>query len=450
MPNTAALAHIPHMPGKPLVGHTLDLLNDAYGLHGRSIEACGPVYKIKLLGEWRVSLGGADALAFILGDTDGLFSSKGGWEMLDVLFGGGLMLRDFGDHRAHRRIMQSAFRKPVMDAYRDSMAKALDQLIAAWPQDEPFAFFPAIKVMTLQMGAAVFMGLPLDDPRVPKLNKAFQDEVAASLGVIRKPLPFTKLRRGIKARAYLRDTFRQMIPERRANGGDDFFSQMCQARDEDGNGWTDDEIVDHFNFLLMAAHDTTAASLTKMIWAMGTYPDWQDRMMAEVDALGDRPLDDAALASLTATDRVFREALRLLPPVPFIPRKATRDFTFNGVNVPAGTWVTAAPGMVLRADAHWTNPDAFDPDRFSPNRAEDQSHRYAWAPFGGGAHKCIGLHFATMQVKVFMALLLRRYRVELAGDDATHWQTVPIPQPKGGLPVRLTQRATQDLKALAN
>lgn len=436
----SSLDHIPNLPPKPVVGHTLDVLNDSYGLHRRSRAAFGPVYKIKLLGKWRVSLGGADALEFILGDTDNLFSSAGGWDMLQGLFGGGLMLRDFGDHRAHRRIMQAAFRKPVLDAYRDRMTGALDDLIAQWPAGQGFAFFPAIKTLTLQMGAAVFMGLPVNDPRVPKLNQAFIDEVTASMGVIRTPLPFTKIRRGMRARAYLRDTFSGMIEERRANPGDDFFSQMCLARDEDDNGWTDAEIVDHFNFLLMAAHDTTAASLTKMIWAMATYPEWQDRMVAEVDALADAPLNDAALASMDVTDRVFREALRLLPPVPFIPRRATRDFTFNGVDVPAGTWVTAMAGMVMMSPDHWTDPETFDPDRFSPNRAEDQSHRYAWAPFGGGAHKCIGLHFSTMQVKVFMALLLRRFRVELAQDTPVIWKRIPIPAPKGGLPIRLIRR----------
>ncbi len=440
MANADTLAHVPGPRPKPLIGHTLDLLIDSYRLHGNAAKRYGPIYKVKVLGKWRVALNGADALEFILGDKDDLFSSAGGWDMLDVLFGGGLMLRDFGDHRAHRRIMQSAFRKPVMDAYRDSMATALDSLITDWPADTDFAFFPAIKTATLQMGGAVFMGLSIHDHRVPELNQAFQAEVAASLGIIRKPLPYTKIRRGMMARRYLSETFRQLIPERRKTGGDDFFSQMCLATDDDGNVWTDEEIVDHFNFLLMAAHDTTAATLTKMIWAMTTYPDWQDRMVAEVDALGDAPLDDAALDALDVTDRVFRESLRLLPPVPFIPRLAVRDFSYGGMDFPSGTSVSAMPGMVLVSPDHWTDPEVFDPDRFSPNRAEDQSHRYAWAPFGGGAHKCIGLHFATMQVKVFMALLLRRYRVERADDGPVKWQRVPIPFPKGGLPVRLIPR----------
>ncbi len=440
MSSTAALAHIPHLPPKPLVGHTLDLLRDSYGLHHRSAAAHGPIYKIKLLGQWRVSLGGADALEFILGDTTHLFSSTDGWDMLHALFPGGLMLRDFEDHRAHRRIMQSAFRKPVMDAYRTGMYDALNDLVAAWPAGKPVAFFPAIKDLTLKMGASVFMGLPPDDPRVPQLNDAFQAEVAASLGLVRKPLPFTKLRRGMVARRHLLETFRALIPERRLAGGDDFFSQMCQAVDEDGNSWTEQQIVDHFNFLLMAAHDTTAASLTKVIWALTTHPEWYARVEAEVDALPDGVPDTAALDAMQNTDAVFRECLRLLPPVPFIPRRATRDFEWEGVNVPAGTWVSATPGLVLVSPEHWSDPERFDPDRFSPDRAEDRSHRYAWAPFGGGAHKCIGLHFSTMQVKLFVALLMRRFKVTLDQSAPVRWIRVPIPQPRGGLPIRLKLR----------
>ncbi|MEL7099328.1 MAG: cytochrome P450 [Pseudomonadota bacterium] len=435
-----ALAHVPHLPTKPLVGHTLDFLRDPYGLHQRSRAQLGAVYKVNLLGAWRVTLGGADALEFILGDTSGLFSSYNGWDMLHGLFPGGLMLRDGADHRTHRRIMQTAFRKPALDAYRVSMEAALEQLLHAWPLNQPFAFFPAIKRLTLQMGAQVFMGLPLDDPRSAPLNAAFAAEVAASIAPIRRPLPGTAMRRGLNARRYLIETFAAMIPERKANPGPDFFSQMCVAEDEDGRGWTPEEITDHFNFLMMAAHDTTASSLTKVAWALATYPEWQEAVRAEVDALGAGRLDDAALARLEVTDRVFREALRLLPPLAFIPRRATRAFDWQGHSFPAGTQVSALPGLVQIDPAHWTAPDRFDPDRFAPGRHEDRSHKYAWAPFGGGAHKCIGLHFATLQVKLFTALLMRRSRLSLASDRPVTWARVPIAQPKGGLPVVLHGR----------
>lgn len=436
-PSKADLSHIPHLPALPLVGHTLSLLRDPYGLHRKCAEKLGPVYKILLLGQWRVAFAGADSVDLILGDPERVLSSYHGWDMLHTLFPGGLMLRDFEDHRAHRRIMQSAFRKPVMDAYRGRINTLMPWMIAGWPTDRSFLFFPAIKELTLRMGAAVFMGLEPDDPRVTRLNQAFQDEVNGAVGVVRVPLPFTALRRGQKARAFLLEFLSDLIPRRRANPGADFFSQMCLAEDETGTGWTEQEILDHFNFLMMAAHDTTAASLTKTIWALGAHPEWQDRVEAEIRGLPGPPDSDEGQAAMEVTDRVFREALRLLPPVPFIPRRTVKAFEWKGVHIPAGTWVSCLPGMVQMSPEHWTDPDAFDPDRFSRDRAEHQSHRYAWTPFGGGVHKCIGMHFACMEVKIFLYHLLRQYRVELAQGDPVRWQRLPIPRPVGGLPIRL-------------
>ena len=439
LPN-ADLAHLPHLPTSPFVGHTLHILRDPYGLHRRSLAAFGPIYRIKLLGHWRASLNGPDALELILTDRDQLFSSHHGWDSLHRLFPGGLMLRDFEDHRRHRRIMQAAFRANAMAHYRQRMAAEMDGLVAELPMGRTFTFYPAIKALTLRVGAAVFMGLPLDDPRTARLNSAFIAEIAAALSPIRQPLPFTPMARGVAGRRFLTRTFRELIAERREGDGDDFFSQMCRATDEDGSHWSDEEIVDHFNFLLMAAHDTTASALATLVWALGAHPGWQDRLVAEVDTLPVGPPDQAALDAMIMTDRVFREVLRLVPPVPFIPRRAVRDFTWAGVDFPAGTFVTAMAGATMMSPELYTDPDRFDPDRFSPNRAEDRRHRFAWTPFGGGAHKCIGLHFSAMQVKLFTAALLRRARIELPDGPEVHWQRMPIPKPKGGLPVVLCSR----------
>jgi cytochrome P450 len=433
----AALAHIPGPKAAPLIGHTLNILHDSYGFHGQVSQKYGNVYKVNMLGEWRVILIGADALEMVLTDKDQIFSSEQGWDMIKDLFPGGLMLRDFDNHRRHRRIMQAAFKAPTLRAYQIRMGQEIQTLVGRWALDTPFEFYPAVKDLTLRMGGAVFMGLPTDAPETRHLNKAFADEVAGSFGLVRKPLPFTKLGRGVAGRKLLVETFSKLIGERRTSGGDDFFSQMCLAKDEDGAGWSDAEIVDHFNFLLMAAHDTTASALTTMVWALSTHPEWQDRLIEEVAGLPPGPLTPEAMAQMELTERVFKEALRLVPPVPFIPRRATRAFEFEGVTIPAGTSVSVSPGMVMSSPQMFTNPESFDPDRFSPNRAEDKRHRYAWAPFGGGAHKCIGLHFSTMQVKTFVAALLRHARVEGTGAPEANWQRMPIPQPKDKLPVIL-------------
>lgn len=444
LPHDAGLAepdlgHIPGPPRKPFVGHTLDVLRDSYGLQARCRAAYGPVFKTHVIGHWRVTLSGPDALDVVLTDRAGIFSAAEGWDAIRPVFPGGLLLRDGADHRAHRRILQAAFRAPAMARYAGLLGEAIAAQLADWPVQRRFRFYPAIKALTLRTGAAVFAGLPLDDPRADAINRALVAEVEAGLAPIRRPLPFTRMARGVAARRWMAATLGAMVRDRRGEGGDDFFSQMCQARDEDGSGWSDAEIVDHFNFLLMAAHDTTATTLTAVAWALGAHPDWQDRVAAEVAGLPERP-DDAALAALPAMDRVIREALRLVPPVPFVPRRAMAGFDWEGVAIPAGTRITVAPGMVLRDPRIYAAPERFDPDRFAPDRAEDRAHRFAWAPFGGGAHKCIGMHFALLQARLFTAILLRRFRLSLAGGRPVQWQRLPIPRPRDGLGVILSPR----------
>lgn len=439
----AALSHIPGPRPDPIMGHTLRILKDCYGFTIRSREEFGDIFKTKLLGEWRVLLNGADALEFVLVDRDRNFSNQEGWQPLRNVFDGGLLMRDFDEHRRHRRIMQAAFRSKAMDHYVARMNATLPRLLAEWPAGRKFAYYPAVKELTLRLGADVFMGMDPDDPRVPALNKAFVNEIAASYGIVRRPLPFTKMWHGIRGRRFLVRTFRDLIAERREKGGDDFFSQMCLATDEDGERWTEEEIVDHFNFLLMAAHDTTASSLATMAWAMTAWPEWQDRVIAEVDALDEGELGDAALTAMPVTERVFKEALRLVPPVPFIPRKTVRDVEWQGVTIPKGTNVSVCPGIVQLEPGLWTDPENFDPDRFSPNRAEDRHHKYAWSPFGGGAHKCLGMHFAMVQVKLFTAHLMRIRRLRSGSTRPVTWQRVPIPFPKGGLPIILDERTTE-------
>lgn len=448
MPPASDLDHIPHLPTQPLVGHTLLSLRDFLGFARRNTETFGEVYRVKMMGRWRISFTSPEAAEYILMDPDRIFSAKQGWhDTLGKLFSGGLMLRDFDDHRLHRRIMQAAFRKPAMDSYLSLMAPQIDRMVGDWPVTRRMNFYPTVKDLTLRLGAHVFMGLPADSPQAQTLSRRFIEEVAATITVIRKPLPLTRYWRGLRARQALLDRFHALVAERRQGEGADFFSQMCRATDDDGRHWSDTDIAEHFNFLMMAAHDTTASGLSALIAALVDHPDWQDRLRAEVDALGHGPMTPAMLDAMPQTEMAFKEALRLVPPVALIPRVALRDFEWNGTHVPAGHPVSANITMVMRSPRHFTNPDRFDPDRFSDNRAEDRNHRFAWAPFGGGAHKCIGLHFSTMQVKTFVRALLSRHTIARDGDRPVVWTRLPIPRPKGGLPVVLTPRPHPDTPA---
>ena len=284
------------------------------------------------------------------------------------------------------------------------------------------------------MGAGVFLGLDVG-PESKKVNQAFVDELAGVVTLLRKPLPGTAMRRALKARAYLFEFMERLIPERRVSDYHDLFSEVCRARSEDGDALSDAEILGHMNFLLMAAHDTTTSSLTKMAWAMAMHPEWQECVREEVFSLGAERLAYEDLGKLEVTERAFNEALRLLPPVFFLPRKALQDFEIDGYTIPRGTVLTVSPGHVQRMPEYWSNPDAFDPDRFGPERREQDKHRFAFAPFGGGVHKCLGMHFAYMQMKVFVFHLLRKYRIRMVPGHVPAWKVLPVPKPVNGLPM---------------
>ena len=381
---------------------------------------------------------GADANELVLFDRDKNFSSAQGWgSVLDLLFPRGLMLLDFDHHRADRRALSIAFKPGPMRHYSDALNRGIGARVAEW-SGRQMLFYPAIKQLTLDLAADSFLGVPLG-PEADAINKAFVDMVAASIGVVRRPLPFTAMGRGVAGRKFLIEYFtRETLRRREECGGQDMFSQFATATREDGSLMPVDEVVDHMSFLMMAAHDTITSSASSLVWLLAKHPEWQDKLRAEALAVtggAGRPLAYEDMAKLELTEMAFKEALRLIPPVPSIPRRAMRAFEFGGYRIPAGTGVGISPSAVHMDPTLWPEPERFDPLRFTPDKIA-QRHKYAWVPFGGGAHMCLGLHFAYMQIKILTAQLLTRYRIEIEPGYAPKWQPWPIPKPSDGLRVR--------------
>ena len=431
----AALNEIPGERGWPFVGNTFAVLKDPLAFTRRMVAKHGPVYRNNTFGGDSVVLLGPEANELVLFDKEKNFSSEQGWgPVLNLVFPRGLMLMDFEKHRADRKALSVAFKPEPMKHYAEELNAGIAAQVGDW-SGRSMPFYPAIKALTLDLAATSFLGVPLGD-EAARINQAFVDEVQASVSPIRSPLPGTSMRKGVKAREYLVDFFTREIPARREGDGQDFFSQFCRATDEEGRPLADDAIVDHMNFLMMAAHDTITSSATSMVMLLGRNMEWQERLREEIAGLGsnDGQVPYGQLDRLVLTEYAFKEALRLMPPVPSIPRRALRDFEFGGYRIPAGTFVGVNTAYTHHMAEHWPEPERFDPMRFAPEQAKGR-HRFAWVPFGGGAHMCIGLHFATMQIRILMAQLLSRYRIELAPGAGEEWQIFPIPKPKDGLPV---------------
>jgi cytochrome P450 len=439
-PKARALAHIPGDEGWPIVGRTFEVLADPRGQVEKMAAAYGLIYRSKVLGETSISVLGPEGNELVLFDQNKLFSSTHGWgSILGLLFPRGLMLLDFDEHRLHRRALSVAFKSGPMKSYLSALDAGIAARVAQWrAKPGEILLYPAMKQLTLDLAATSFLGTGIG-PEVEEITRAFVDMVAASVAVIRKPWPGTQMARGVKGRARIVAYFSEQIPIRRADGGEDLFSQLCQATHEDGALLSTQDIVDHMSFLMMAAHDTLTSSLTSFVAALAANPQWQQKLRDEVTALGvgsNEAVTFDQLAAMPLNEMAFKEAMRMKPPVPSIPRRATRDFTFKGYDIPAGTMVSINPLFSHHMPEIWPDPDTFDPMRFT-DEAQRTRHRFAWVPFGGGAHMCLGLHFAYMQAKCFARHFLQNLTVSLEPGYTPNWQMWPIPKPKDGLRVTL-------------
>ena len=384
-----------------------------------------------------VHLYGAEAHRLALVNTDQVFSNKKAWDLIiGRIFPNGLMLRDGEDHRYHRRLMQAGFKNKVIQRYLVEMVPQVERAVGDWEvcAGQSLLAYPTFKKMTLDLAATIFLGMDLGE-EASRINKAFELTVDASMPKIPLAIPGTILWRGIRARKYMHDYFLSQIPAKRAGEGGDMFSLLCRATDEEGNCYTDQEVIDHIIFLMMAAHDTTTSALTSMTYALARHPEWQRCLRDEVSKLGGESLRYDDLESLEQVEWVMKEALRMYPPLSTLPKYSVKPFEFEGMKIPADALVITYPIHTHYMDEYWSEPERFDPLRFSAERAEHKNHPYCWVPFSGGAHMCIGLHFAIMQVKLVMVEMLRRYQWSVPDGYEMPVQQSPISKPRDGLPI---------------
>src|SRR6202140_2075030 len=268
-PRRNSLTHIPGDEGWPIIGKTLEVLADPKGHVEKHSAKYGLVYRSHLFGETSLVLLGPEANELVLFDQSKLFSSTLGWgRILGLLFPRGLMLLDFDEHRLHRRALSVAFKSGPMKSYLTELDKGIAGRVAQWKaQPGPMLLYPAMKQLTLDLAATSFLGADIG-PEVDDITRAFVDMVAASGAVIRKPIPGTQMARGVNGRKRIIAYFSEQIPIRREKGGEDLFSQLCQATHEDGALLSTQDIVDHMSFLMMAAHDTLTSSLTSFVAAL--------------------------------------------------------------------------------------------------------------------------------------------------------------------------------------
>lgn len=367
--------------------------------------------------------------------------------------GNGLVLSEGETWARQRRLVQPAFQPERLRAYAGVITTLAAEMLNGWGAEVEVA--AAMRALTLRVVTRALFSAGVDDA-VEELGRAvavIQDWAMREmnrLAVTPRWLPLIGQPAARRAIALIDGLVRRIIRERRAGGaggagGDDLLGRLLGAVDAegDGRGMTDRQLRDEMVTMLLAGHETSAAALTWALWLLARHPDAQEELAADARAaLGGRTPDFADLPRLGAAARAFKEAMRLYPPVYFLSREVAAPVVIAGYALAPGSQVFVYPYLTHR-DARWfPDPERFRPERFAP-ADEERLPPCAWFPFGAGPRACVGRGFAMMEGTLVLAMVVQRYRLEVAPDQdepEPAWQLSL--HPRGGIRLAVSPRSS--------
>ena len=350
-----------------------------------------------------------------------------GYSDNSTLFGNGLLSSEGELWRHRRRMLAPAFHRRSLPAFVEAVVEESGREAARWFETgEPLNLGHCMtRLMNWIVLRFVFGADPaaLEGPLGERLVSAFEDAFAGIDPQMVVPflrhIPLPSNRRFRRAVAMLDAALEEQIRVRHASNelGADFLGMLLAIRGEAGRPLTDREVRDEVVSIYGAGHETTATALCWTFYALSRHPAAAQCVRHEADrVLGDRVASVANLQDLVETRAFVEEVLRLHPPVWMFTRRAVGPDVLAGRKVEAGSLVMLSPFVTHRLPEVWGNPEGFDPARFLPG-ADEGRPPYAYYPFGGGPHMCIGRHFAPTAATLIVASVSRRYNLDLVGGQ---------------------------------
>jgi cytochrome P450 len=356
-------------------------------------------------------------------------------DKLKSIVGEGLVAAE-SERWAHaRRNTQPAFHPNLITEsariFTESTAEMLEGWEAKAKGGEPFDVKSEMMHLTLtNLGKALFKAnwgeqVNRVEPIVALALAHTHKRLTSPVDPQRFPLKSTKaFNAGL---ATLDEIIFGAINERRRDaddGGSDLISILLQVKDEQtGEGLTDEQVRDEVIGFFIAGHETVSSALSWTWYLLSQNPESWRRLRAEADeVLAGRTPTAEDVPKLEYTTRVLLESMRLYPPIFVLMRCAKEDDEVGGYHIPAGSNIVLCAYVTHRHPDFWSNPEGFDPDRFTSERSAGL-HRMAYFPFSGGPRKCIGNSFAMMQMPIVLAMVTQRFRLDLVPGE----KAVPEP-----------------------
>ncbi len=331
-----------------------------------------------------------------------------GLDRVKVLLGNGLMVSEGEFWRSQRRLMQPLFHRRVVQGFAGVIDDANRKLVARWEEcaRQDVAVDVTAEMSDLALGVILRALFSTD-------LEWLEQRTGTNPFAMVTQMPERDLRFAFRFRQLARHVVELIQRRASADTQHHDYLAMLMALRQSGSGepMGQRELVDEVMTLIVAGHETTAASLNMTWYLLSRHRDAEERLHAELDPLVPAgPLSYVGAADLAYTRQVLQEAMRLYPPGWLLSRRAVQHDHLGGFELPAGTDVLLAPFLVHRHPRHWDEPEAFRPERFLPE-ASDSRHRFAYIPFAAGPRHCIGENFAMYEMTVHLAHVARRFRL---------------------------------------
>lgn len=385
------------------------------------------VISFNLLHQQCYYIGDPELIRQFFAQTDVFRKDSIDFHVFTQTLGHGLLVSQDDLWRNQRRIMQPMFARSQALACAPMITQAAEEMCDEWNTSETIDVWEESKRLTLRVvGEALFSRNPNDDA----IGKHFVALEKYIVDLFRVPLPLPKWvpipanKRLVHAQKELGRVIEAMKKERTAHEREDLLTKLVQAQSDESGSMTNEQVRDEIITLLFAGHETTAAAFTWCCYALATYPDATAKLYSEIDQVlehGRTPTADD-LPRLSYTRSFVEEALRLWPPASFTNRMVKQDIRLGSTQLKKKSLCFVSSLVMQRDERYYSNPEHFQPEHFGAVLGvPEQTGRptYAYFPFGGGPHVCIGSQFAVIELTLTLATIARRFRL-------AHTTTEPV------------------------
>ena len=423
-----------------------DIKRDPLGTLQDLHRAYGDVLYSPLVNAPTYLLAHPDHVGYVLQTNHRNYRRSRNSDKLRRALGNGLLTNDGASWLQQRRLMQPAFHRKRIARFGETMTNETQKLLAQWqakaPHEKPLDISSEMMRLTLDIVSRTMFGARVvqDAEHLGPAFTELQEETRRRQYVLvdlPEWVPLPKLRRAREARKTIEQVVTRIIDARRRSGvseHDDLLSMLMNAKDADtGEPMDDAQLRDEVRTIFFAGHETTSNALTWTWHLLARNPAAAAKLREELDhVLGGRlpTVDD--LPQLAYTKMVVEESMRLLPPVWALAREAIADDEVDGYRIPSGSTVVVSQFITHRHPDFWEDSEAFDPERFTPDRAK-RRHRFAYFPFGGGPRICIGSNFAMLEAQLIVATIAQRYELDAVSGHPVELEPLVTLRPKYGI-----------------